>query len=128
MVARRKRRIGGSSSMRTTAGSGIDGRRDGRRGGRRQREEDRDAPLGKVVAPDPPAMRFDDAPADREAETGALTGARPRLVELLEDPVLLTGPESRPVIGDLDRHLAVGRGRDYQDRPVPRPVLFLVFH
>src|SRR2546422_96769 len=102
-VARRKRRIWGSSSMRTTTGSGIDGHRGRRLFGQRQREEERDAALRQVLRPDAPAVRLDDALADREAEPGAPAAVGPPAVELLEDLVLLPAGQPRAAVGDLDR-------------------------
>src|SRR5213078_770351 len=122
-VARRKRRICGSSSMRTTTGSGIGGHRGGRRVRQRQRDEEGDAPLGQVLGPDAPAVRFDDAATDGEAEPGALTVARRRAVEFLEDPILLAVRQARAMVGDLDGNLAIGCGRDDADRAVGRGVL-----
>src|SRR5207249_2864985 len=48
-VARRKRRIWGSSSMRTTTGSGIGGHRGRRLLAEGEREEEGHAPLGQVL-------------------------------------------------------------------------------
>src|SRR5213593_3523426 len=88
-VARRKRRICGSSSMRTTTGSGIGGHRGGWRLGQRQREEERDAPLGQILRPDVPAVCLHDALADREPQAGAASAAGQAPVELLEDLIFL---------------------------------------
>src|SRR2546422_2588259 len=115
-VARRKRRICGSSSMRTTTGSGIDGHRGGRRLGQRQREEERDAPPRQGLGPDAPARRLDDALTDREAEAGAPAPRGLPPVELLEDLVLLAAGQPRAVVGNLDGDGAVRRGRDDPDR------------
>src|SRR5437879_2164423 len=122
-VARRKRRICGSSSMRTTTGSGIGGHRGRRLFGQRQREKERDAALGQVLGPDAPAMRLDDALADREAEPGAPAAAGLPTVKLLEDLVLLAPGQPRAAVGDLDGDGAVRRGRDDPDRTFGRRVL-----
>src|SRR2546429_1281427 len=122
-VARRKRRICGSSSMRTTTGSGIGGHRGGRRPGQRQREEERDAPLGQVLGPDAPAVRLDDALTDREAEAGAPAAGGLPAVELLEDLVLRAAGQPRAVVRDLDGDGLVRRGRDDADRTFGRRVL-----
>src|SRR5438093_9195226 len=122
-VARRKRRICGSSSMRTTTGSGIGGHRGGWRLAERQREEERDAPLRQVLGPDVPTVRPDDALTDREAEPGAPAAGRQAAVELLEDLVLLATGQPRAVVGDLDGDRAVGRRRDDRDRASRRGVL-----
>src|SRR5437667_724364 len=122
-VARRKRRICGSSSMRTTTGSGIGGHRGRRLFGQRQREKERDAALGQVLGPDAPAVRPDDALADREAEPGAPAAVGLPAIELLEDPVLLPARQPRTAVGDLDGDGAVRRGRDDSDRALGRGVL-----
>src|SRR5205809_6473675 len=119
-VARRKRRICGSSSMRTTTGSGIGGHRGRWLFGQRQREKERDAALGQVLGPDAPAVRPDDALADREAEPGAAAAAGLPAVELLEDLVLLAPGQPRAAVGDLDGDGAVRRGRDDPDRTFER--------
>src|SRR5213594_4634184 len=84
-VARRKRLICGSSSMRTTTGSGIRRHRR-RRAHPRQREEERDAALGQILGPDATAVRLDDALADREPQAGAAAAIGLGAIELLEDP------------------------------------------
>src|SRR3989442_10687012 len=122
-VARRKRRIWGSSSMRTTTGSGIGGHRGRRLSGQRQREKERDAALGQVLGPDAPAVRLDDALADREAETGAPAAVGLPAVKLLEDLVLLPARQPRAAVGDLRGDGAVRRGRDDSDRTLGRGVL-----
>src|SRR5216110_475685 len=122
-VARRKRRIWGSSSMRTTTGSGIGGHRGRRLLAEGQREEEGHAPLGQVLGPDAPAVRPYDPLADREAEAGATAAGWVPTVELLEDLVLLARPEPRAAVGDLDGHGAVRRARDDPDRAVGRRVL-----
>src|SRR5947208_2332336 len=122
-VARRKRRIWGSSSMRTTTGSGIGGHRGRWLFGQRQREKEGDAALGQVLGPDAPAVRVHDALADREAEAGAPAASRLAAVELLEDSLLPAVGQARTMVGDLNGHLAVGRGRDDPDRAVGRGVL-----
>src|SRR5207249_10688652 len=94
-VARRKRRICGSSSMRTTTGSGIGGHRGRWRLGQRQREEERVAPLGQVLDPDTPAVRLDDALTDREAEAGVPAAGGLPAVALLGDLVLLAAGQPR---------------------------------
>src|SRR5947208_15205761 len=111
-VARRKRRICGSSSMRTTTGSGIGGHRGRWRLAERQREEERDAPLRQVLGPDAPTVRPDDALTDREAEPGAPAAGRQAAVELLEDRVLLATGQPRAVVGGLDIVRPVGCGND----------------
>jgi hypothetical protein len=50
-VARRKRRIWGSSSMSTTTGSGITRYRNRRRAGQGECEQEGDATFGKVLRP-----------------------------------------------------------------------------
>src|SRR5213593_3332632 len=115
-VARRKRRIWGSSSMRTTTGSGIGGHQGRRLLAEGEREEEGHAPLGQVLGPDAPAVRPDDPLADREAEAGATAAGWVPTVELLEDFVLLAARQPRAAVGDLDGDGAVHRGRDDPDR------------
>src|SRR2546428_4025037 len=122
-VARRKRRICGSSSMRTTTGSGIGVHRGRWLFGQRQREKERDAALRQVLGPDASPVRPDDALADREAEPGAAAAAGLPAVELLEDLVLLARGQPRAAVGDLDGDGAVRRGRDDPDRTFERRVL-----
>src|SRR3989449_7631700 len=64
---------------------------------------ERDAALRQVLRPDAPAVRLDDALADREAEPGAPAAVGPPAVELLEDLVLLPAGQPRAAVGDLDR-------------------------
>src|SRR5437870_6066696 len=122
-VARRKRRICGSSSMRTTTGSGIGGHRGRWLFAQWEGEEERDAALRQVLGPDASPVRPDDALADREAEPGAAAAAGLPAVELLEDLVLLPAGQPRAAVGDLDGHGAVRRGRDDPDRTFGRSVL-----
>src|SRR5439155_20102091 len=98
-VARRKRRICGSSSMRTTTGSGIGVHRGRRRFAQWEGEEERDTALRQVLRPDASPVRLDDALADREAEPGAAAAAGLRAVELLEDLVLLAPRQPRAEAG-----------------------------
>src|SRR2546422_11275623 len=84
---------------------------------------ERDAALRQVLRPDAPAVRLDDALADREAEPGAPAAVGPPAVELLEDLVLLPAGQPRAAVGDLDGHGAVRRGRDDPDRTFGRSVL-----
>src|SRR5262245_41584001 len=116
-VARRKRRICGSSSIRTTAGSGIAGRRVRGLAGQRQREEKRNASARKVLGPDVAAVRLDNAPTDGQAEPGAPPGHGITPDELLEHVILLARRQSWPLVGDLhgDR-LVGGRGEDRDGR------------
>src|SRR5439155_352829 len=95
-VARRKRRICGSSSMRTTTGSGIGGHRGRRLLAEGQREEEGHAPLGQVLGPDAPAVRLDDALADREAEAGAPGEPRERGPDDLLERVPVTAEPEGP--------------------------------
>src|SRR6184192_3801750 len=122
-VARRKRRIWGSSSMRTTTGSGIGGHRGRRLLAEGEREEEGHAPLGQVLGPDAPAVRPDDPLADREAEAGATAAGWVPTVELLEDLVLLARPRGRGVVDGREGHGAVRRARDapdHRERDGPR--------
>src|SRR2546425_6725936 len=70
-VALRKRRICGSSSTRTTTGSGIERNRRRWRPAQWQREEEGHAAFGQVLGPDAPTVRLDHAATDGEAEAGA---------------------------------------------------------
>src|SRR5213594_1659761 len=87
-VARRKRRICSSSSMRTTTGSGIGGH--GGRGGiaEGQGEEERHAAARDVLGPDAAAVGAHDAAADGQAEAGPAAADGLRAEELLEHLVL----------------------------------------
>src|SRR5207247_3517755 len=67
------------------------------RGGKREQEFA--APARRRVRPDPPAVAFDDLPADREADPGArvaLAGMRP--LKDHEDPLVVLGVDAEAVV------------------------------
>src|SRR5438093_685720 len=98
-VALRKRRICGSSSTRTTTGSGIERNRRRWRPAQWQREEEGHAAFGQVLGPDAPAVRLDHAATDGEAEAGAAATRGVSLVELLEHLFFFAGRQARAAVG-----------------------------
>src|SRR6185369_6676759 len=80
----------------------------------RQREHEAAALSGLALDPDAAAVEFDQALREREPEPCALPLIDPDigLLELLEDPVVILGRDSRPGVRDCHPHLAVHPGRD----------------
>src|SRR2546426_489705 len=74
----------------------------------RQRERERRAATDLALDPQPAAVELDEAPRQRQPESGALALARvvgPDLTELLEDRVVVVGRDANAGVadGDLDR-------------------------
>ena len=94
----------------------------GRDSSRRQREDEAAAVSGFALDPDPAAVELDESFREREPEPCPLSLVRPGvgLLELLEDPLLVTGCDSRPGVGDRHLHLAVGAGGRDDDAPACR--------
>src|SRR4029453_16092886 len=134
-VARRKRRICGSSSMRTISGGPevlppAFGSRSGAiaHGGRallhRERKAHGHAAARAVLGPDAAAVRAHDPARDREPEARSPHRRSPLgAVELLEDQLLLAGPKPRPSVGDFDDDRPSGVLGGDLDRTVRRRVL-----
>src|SRR5262249_56938294 len=111
-VARGNARICGSSSIRTTAGSGSGWHGRGWLAVGRGGEEKGHAAFGQILRPDVSPVRLDDALSDRKAESGPPPAGRPA-IELLEDLVLFTPRETRTAVRDLDRdRLSAGGGQN----------------
>src|SRR5262245_18698519 len=131
-VARRKRRISGSSSIRMMTGPAVvavapaagDGSEAGgvsimewpilpRRVAEREREAEEGAAARPVLRGDRTAVRLDDGAADGKAQADPVNAGRPATVELVEDPLLVAWRKARPAVSELDpdrgRH---DRGRD----------------
>ena len=70
--------------------------------------------------------RSGEEPADRQTETGARRGAL-RLVERLEDDLLLLGRDARPGVAHGDAETAVGRAARPRPRTSPVSVNFMAF-
>src|SRR4051794_39734306 len=75
-----------------------------RSGSRRARKPEADPRAdGRVLEPDPAAVRLDDRAGDREAEAGAAVAPRRvGAVEGVEDALAVLGGEAVPGVGDLD--------------------------
>jgi hypothetical protein len=68
----------------------------------RQRENEAAAATQRALDPDPAAVQLDEAPREREPEARALTlfDADARLLELLEDPLVVLAADAGPVATD----------------------------
>src|SRR5512140_1535114 len=122
-MARRNRRICGSSSITSTSAPATISASRLRRGRRHRRalerhEEAEGRATGPLLRPDPAAVRLDDAATDGETETRAARRSVPRAgpVELPEDILLGSRGNARPAVADRDDHSARGRLRADDDR------------
>ena len=78
-------------------------------GGERHREREGGAPSGFALDPDPATVQLGEALRDRQADAGAAgVVAVARLVEAVEDPLLLVGGDAGAFVGDRDDDLSLG--------------------
>src|SRR5215471_621253 len=94
----------------------------------RQCEDETAALPGLALDPDAAAVELDQPFREREPEPGAvaLLEADFRLLELLEDPLVVLGRDSRPGIRHGHEHLAVHPRRGDADVPARRRELHRV--
>src|SRR5262249_44574046 len=97
------------SADRVGARSAIVARQARRRAIDRQREAKPRASTRSVLGPDPPSVRLDDRPADREPEARPTRIVARASVELLEHALQLIRRQSRAAVRDIERDLRIVR-------------------
>ena len=82
---------------------------------------------GAILGPDAPAMRFDDAAANREPEPDSSFSRRFRAIKFVEDAGFLPDGNSRPSIRDFDDHFLDHRPMRKDQSMLPEGAYFTAF-